>query len=707
MMYRLGKIGFSQSYTYFTWRESKREFIDYLTELTQTRSRDFFRPNFFVNTPDINPRFLQTSGRAGFVIRAALAATLSGLWGVYSGFELCEAAALPNSEEYLDSRSIRLRAWDWNRPGNIVGEITALNRIAARIRRCIRTSASLPTAHNDQHPVLRESHAATRQRDAGRDQSRSVHEQGADVELPWPRWEFGPAGHDALAVEDLMTGARFAGYGKNAACASTRTSAVRDLAHRADGGHCRERQRPSDSHERHLTVIITTALADVAQNNRSGTRTRSSISCTSKSFFDSNNDGIGDFPGLIQQARLHRRTSASHDLAAAVLSRRRCATTATTSPTTATSSRLRHDGRLPRFIQEAHARGMRVITELVINHTSDQHPWFQRARRRRRDRPKRDFYVWSDTDQKYAGTRIIFSTPKSRTGPGTRSPRQYYWHRFFSHQPDLNFDNPRGARPSSKVMRFWLDMGVDGFRLDAMPYLVEREGTNNENLPETHAVLKKIRAEIDANYRDRMLLAEANQWPEDVQRLFRRRRRMPHGLPLPADAAHLHGDRAGRPLPDHRHHAADAGHPANCQWAIFLRNHDELTLEMVTDASATTCTPTPSRSARAHQSRHPPPLAPLMDNDRRRIELMNSAAAVHAGHAVIYYGDEIGMGDNIYLGDRDGVRTPMQWTPDRNGGFSRADPAAAVLPPSWTPLYGYEAVNVEAQSRRSVSSPIC
>ncbi|MCL6702721.1 maltose alpha-D-glucosyltransferase [Pseudomonas sp. T1.Ur] len=425
-----------------------------------------------------------------------------------------------------------------------------------------------------------------------------------------------------------------------------------------------------------------------------------------KSYFDSNNDGIGDFPGLIEKldyiADLGVNTiwllpfypSPRRDDGYDIAEYRGV------SPDYGTMADAR------RFIAEAHKRNLRVITELVINHTSDQHPWFQRARKAKKGSSARDFYVWSDDDHKYDGTRIIFLDTEKSNWTWDPVAGQYFWHRFYSHQPDLNFDNPQVIKAVLSVMRYWLDMGIDGLRLDAIPYLIERDGTHNENLPETHDVLKLIRAEIDANYPDRMLLAEANQWPEDTQLYFG-----------DVDAQGLNGDECHMafhfplmprmymalaqedrfPITDILRQTPEI--PANCQWAIFLRNHDELTLEMVTDKERDYLWNYYAADRRARINlgirRR---LAPLMERDRRRVELLNSLLLSMPGTPTLYYGDEIGMGDNIYLGDRDGVRTPMQWSIDRNGGFSRADPASLVLPPIMDPLYGYLSVNVETQS---------
>jgi len=419
-----------------------------------------------------------------------------------------------------------------------------------------------------------------------------------------------------------------------------------------------------------------------------------------KSFFDANDDGIGDFKGLI--SKLDYIASLGVDtlwLLPFYPSPRRddgydIAAYTEVHPDYGTLADAR------RFIAEAHRRGLRVITEVVINHTSDQHPWFQRARRAKPGSAARNFYVWSDTDQAYTGTRVIFCDTETSNWTWDPVAGAYFWHRFYSHQPDLNFDNPRVLASVLRVMRFWLDLGVDGLRLDAIPYLVEREGTSNENLPETHAVLKQIRAYLDARYPGRMLLAEANQWPEDTQEYFGRgdECHMAFHFPL-MPRMYMAIAREDRfPISDIMRQTPEI--PENCQWAIFLRNHDELTLEMVTDSERDYLWETYAADRRARINlgirRR---LAPLLERDRRRVELMNSLLLSMPGTPVLYYGDEIGMGDNIHLGDRDGVRTPMQWSPDRNGGFSRADPEKLVLPAIMDALYGFPAVNVESQGR--------
>ena len=419
-----------------------------------------------------------------------------------------------------------------------------------------------------------------------------------------------------------------------------------------------------------------------------------------KSFFDSNNDGIGDFPGLISKLDYIADLGVNTLWLLPFYPSPRLDDGYDISDYRSVHPEYGRMADVKRFIAAAHKRGLRVITELVINHTSDQHPWFQRARRAKPGSPARDFYVWSDTDQKYQDTRIIFIDTERSNWTWDPVANAYYWHRFYSHQPDLNFDNPKVLEAVLGVMRFWLDLGVDGLRLDAVPYLVEREGTNNENLAETHVILKKIRAELDRTYPDRMLLAEANQWPEDTKDYFGQgdECHMAFHFPL-MPRMYMALAREDRfPITDIMRQTPQI--PDACRWAIFLRNHDELTLEMVTDSERDYLWQTYATDRRARINlgirRR---LSPLLERDRRRIELLNCLLLSMPGTPVIYYGDEIGMGDNIRLGDRDGVRTPMQWTPDRNGGFSKADFNALALPAIMDPLYGYETVNVEAASR--------
>lgn len=423
-----------------------------------------------------------------------------------------------------------------------------------------------------------------------------------------------------------------------------------------------------------------------------------------KAFFDSNNDGMGDFQGLTAKLDYVKELGVN---------------TIWLMPFY--PSPLRDDGYdiseyenvhpqygsladFREMLAEAHERGLRVITELVINHTSSDHPWFQAARRAPPGSPERDFYVWSDTDQLYQGTRIIFTDTETSNWTWDPVAKQYFWHRFFSHQPDLNFDNPAVLEAILRTMRFWLDMGVDGFRLDAIPYLVERDGTTNENLPETHAVIKKLRAAIDAQYKNRFLLAEANMWPEDVREYFGDgdECHMAYHFPLMPRMYMAIAQEDRHPIVEIMQQTPDI--PEGCQWAIFLRNHDELTLEMVTSKERDYMYTMYAADMRARINlgirRR---LAPLMENDLDRVKLMNGMLLSMPGSPIIYYGDEIGMGDNVFVGDRNGVRTPMQWSPDRNAGFSRADPQRLYLQPIMDPMFGYEALNVEAQARDSSS----
>jgi maltose alpha-D-glucosyltransferase/alpha-amylase len=418
-----------------------------------------------------------------------------------------------------------------------------------------------------------------------------------------------------------------------------------------------------------------------------------------KAFFDANDDGVGDFRGLME------KLDYLQDLGVTAL------WLLPTFP-----SPLRDDGYdiadyenvqpaygnmgdFEAFVEAAHSRGLRVITELVMNHTSDQHPWFQ-ASRSDPDSPYRDYYVWSDNDQRYKDARIIFTDTETSNWTWDPVARQYYWHRFFSHQPDLNFDNPAVQREFLHIFRFWLDRGVDGLRLDAIPYLFEREGTICENLPETHQYLKQVRSEIDRSYADRMLLAEANQWPPDVRPYFGEgdECHMAFHFPLMPRIYVALRKEVRTPIVEILAQTPDI--PVNCQWGLFLRNHDELTLEMVTederDYMYTEYARDPRMRVNIGIRRR---LAPLLDTSRRRQELLHSLLFSMPGTPILYYGDEIGMGDNIYLGDRNGVRTPMQWNGDRNAGFSRSDPQALYLPLVIDPVFHYQALNVEAQRR--------
>ncbi|HEX5727231.1 MAG TPA: maltose alpha-D-glucosyltransferase [Longimicrobiaceae bacterium] len=423
-----------------------------------------------------------------------------------------------------------------------------------------------------------------------------------------------------------------------------------------------------------------------------------------KAFQDGKDDGVGDFKGAIQ--RLDYVQSLGVDVIWLL---------------PFYPSPLRDDGydiadyygvhpnygtveELQRFLDEAHQRGLRVIADLVLNHTSSDHPWFQRARRAPKGSPERNFYVWSDDDTQYKEARIIFTDTEPSNWTWDPVAGQYYWHRFFAHQPDLNWDNPEVKEAMFRVMEFWLERGLDGFRADAVPYLIEREGTICENLPETHDILKEFRVRLEEKFPGRVLLAEANQWPDDVRPYFGDGDEFHLAFHFPLMPRIFMAVRQGirKPIVEIIERTPEI--PPECQWCMFLRNHDELTLEMVTDEERDYMYREYAADPRMRLNlgirRR---LAPLMENDRRKIELLNSILFTMPGSPVLYYGDEIGMGDNIWLGDRDGVRTPMQWSPDRNGGFSRAEPARLYLPVISDSVYGFQAINVEAQERSPFS----
>ena len=418
-----------------------------------------------------------------------------------------------------------------------------------------------------------------------------------------------------------------------------------------------------------------------------------------RGFFDANDDGSGDFRGLTEKLDyiqwlgidciwlLPMYASPLRDGGYDI------ADFYTVHPAYGTIEDVRT------LLEAAHRRGIRVIADLVMNHTSSDHPWFQESRSSP-DSPKRDWYVWSDDDTRYGDARIIFVDTETSNWTWDPVAGAYYWHRFFSHQPDLNYDNPQVQEAMLDVLRFWLDLGLDGFRLDAVPYLFEREGTSCENLPETHAFLRRVRAEVDADYPDRVLLAEANQWPADVVEYFGNGKECHMAFHFPIMPRMFMAIRREDATPIVEALDNTPPIPDNCQWGLFLRNHDELTLEMVTDDERDYMYAEYAKDPRMKLNlgirRR---LAPLLDYGRLEIELMIAILFSLHGSPVLYYGDEIGMGDNVYLGDRDGVRTPMHWTADRNAGFSKADFAQLYLPPLMDPVTGYAGVNVEAQLR--------
>ncbi|HET6312840.1 MAG TPA: maltose alpha-D-glucosyltransferase [Chloroflexia bacterium] len=422
-----------------------------------------------------------------------------------------------------------------------------------------------------------------------------------------------------------------------------------------------------------------------------------------KAFYDSNGDGIGDFNGLTEKLDYLQDLGIDTIWLLPFF-----------------KSPLRDDGYdiadyyqvhpnygtvadFKRFLKEAHRRNLRVLADLVMNHTSDQNAWFQEARAST-DPKKRNWYVWSDTIHKYEQARIIFTDTERSNWTWDETAKAYFWHRFFSHQPDLNFDNPAVRREMLRVIKFWMDTGLDGFRADAVPYLFEREGTNCENLPETHEYLKQVRKFMDEHYEGKVLLAEANQWPADLLPYFGNDDEFQMCFNFPLMPRIFMSLRREERWPIIEIISQLPKIPERCQWGIFLRNHDELTLEMVTDEERDYMyyeyAKDPRMKINIGIRRR---LAPLLDNGRRQIELLNNLLLTLPGTPVLYYGDELGMGDNIFLGDRDGVRTPMQWTPDRNAGFSRADPARLYSPVINDPVYGYQSINVEAQMRTQTS----
>ena len=694
VMERLAKLGFSQSYTYFTWRDTKEELTQYLLELTTTEVKEYFRPNFWPNTPDILPGHLQTGGLPAFRSRLVMATTMTSNYGIYGpAFELGENTPVrPGSEEYLNSEKYEIKTWDLENPLSLRPLITRLNKIR-RENRALQSNDRLHFHPTDNPSLLCYS---KRTADGSNLILVVVNLDSFSVQTGWVDLDLNVLGlgpGDTFEVYDLLTDRSYSWRG------SRNYVALRPAempAHHLPGG-----AGPG------ITVVVT---IQHKPSREAGLKQAGSAAdplwykdaiiyeLHVKAFMDGNNDGIGDFQGLLS------KLDYVQDLGVT------CLWLLPFFP-----SPLRDDGYdisdylsvhpnygtmedFREFLTQAHNRGLQVMIELVINHTSDQHPWFQRARHAPKGSPERDFYVWSDTDQKYLDARIIFTDTEKSNWTWDPEAQQYYWHRFFSHQPDLNYDNPVVIEEVVKIMRYWLDMGVDGLRVDAIPYLVEREGTNCENLPETHAVMKRIRAEIDKQYAARTILAEANQWPDDVRIYYGDGDECHMAFHFPLMPRMYMALRQEDRLPITDIMAQTPEIPGNCQWGLFLRNHDELTLEMVSDDERDYMYLAYSADPRMRINigirRR---LAPLVDNNRRRIELLNSLLFSFPGTPIVYYGDEIGMGDNIYLGDRNGVRTPMQWNGDRNAGFSRAVPAKLYSPVIMDPVWGYEALNVEAQ----------
>ncbi len=663
MMTTLAKLGFAQSYTYFTWKNTRQELREFVDQVLGWQL--FYRPNMFANTPDILHEYLQVGGRPAFEARLVLAATLSPSYGIYSGYESFENVPVrTGSEEYLDSEKYEAKKRDARRPA-AAARPAAERDPPRRARAAAHREPAL--ARDRERPAgrLREGRRdRRRQRRPVRRARRRLHRAG-DARLP----------------------ARLRGPGAAHRTAFTWRAGRNYVRLPPGGAHIVKVDRLSEAgswFERQPLWFKTAVFYEVHL----------------RAFFDGNDDGSGDFRGLTDKLDYLQwlgvdcvwllpfypspLRDGGYDIADFY----------EINPDYGTVDDFRH------FVDQAHQRGIRVIADLVMNHTSSDHPWFQ-ASRADPAGEYGDFYVWGDDDTRWSEARIIFvdTEPSNWTWDPVRG--QYFWHRFFSHQPDLNYDNPDVQRNMLDVLRFWLDLGLDGFRLDAVPYLYERDGTNGENLPETHDFLKRVRAEVDANYQDRVLLAEANQWPGDVVAYFGDGDECHMAFHFPVMPRMFMAMRREDALPMIEILEQTPALPDGAQWGLFLRNHDELTLEMVTDEERDYMYAEYAKDPRMKLNlgirRR---LAPLLDNGRDEIQLMHAILFSLPGSPVLYYGDEVGMGDNIFLGDRDGVRTPMQWTGDRNGGFSRADFQQLYLPPLMDPVYGFQAVNVEAQLRQ-------
>ena len=708
VMERLAKIGFSQSYTYFTWRREAWELRQYFTDLA-TRTVDSYRPNAWPNTPDILSDQLQHGGRAMFVSRTILAATLSANWGIYGpAFELLEHRAIkPGSEEYLDSEKYQLRTWQLDDPESIAPLITRLNEIR-RSQPALQHLRTLNFHDTDSQGLL--CYSKTDPLGVGDPvlvvvNVDTYHRHAGYVHIDPATFGLGLGDNDEFEVHDLLGGGiyRWRGWHNYVDLTPGRGPAHVFAVRRIDAS------APEIVHGAHS---MTAAKNPKTQASRSAPAAERSdwfkdaviYEIHVRAFQDANGDGTGDFDGLTS------RLDYLVELGVTAL----WLLPFYPSP-------LRDDGydiadyrsvnsdygtmrSFKRFLAAAHARDLKVITELVINHTSDQHAWFQRARRAPAGSPERDFYVWTDDPTQWSDARIIFQDFEGSNWTWDPVAQQYYWHRFYSHQPDLNFDNPAVETAIMELLDYWLDLGVDGLRLDAIPYLYERDGTNCENLPETHAFLKRMRTHMDRNYGDRMFLAEANQWPEDAVAYFGDgdECHMNFHFPLMPRMFMAVQMENRTPITDILEQTPLP--PDGCQWATFLRNHDELTLEMVTDEERQMMLRAYARDTEMRINlgirRR---LAPLLGNDRRKIELLNALLFSLPGTPVLYYGDEIGMGDNVYLGDRDGVRTPMQWSADRNGGFSNSNPHRLYLPLITEQGYHYESVNVDTQTHNPAS----
>ncbi len=707
VMQHLAKVGFTQSYTYFTWRNAKWELETYLTELTKTDVAAYFRPNFWPNTPDILHESLQTGGRAAFLGRLVLAATLSSNYGIYGpAFELQEhVPRSTGSEEYAHSEKYEVRSWDLARPDSLSEFIARVNKIR-RDHPALQFNDALQFHRVDNDQII----AFSKTRETG---SQETGTAGRDVDRdrrqPRPR---------PRAVGVGGSRSRRARAGPRTAVCHARSPhgspvpvggdrQLRPSRPDGTGGapvHGRAGRGSVVGGRTRMTATDLHIVGEppegliVAPTSTGWYKDAVIYEVHVRAFHDGNGDGVGDFRGLIDKLDYLAELGVTALWLLPFY-----------------PSPLRDDGydisdyrqvhpsygslrdfRL--FLREAHRRGLRVITELVLAHTSDEHPWFQRARLAKPGSVHRDFYVWSDTPDRFAGARIIFKDFEDSNWSFDPVAQAYFWHRFYSHQPSLNYDNPSVRQAMLDVVDYWLAMGVDGLRLDAVPYLYAREGTTCENLPETFAFLRQLRAHVDARFGDRMLLAEANQWPEDAVAYMGNGDTCHMAFHFPLMPRMFMAARQEDRFPMVDILAETPATPPECQWALFLRNHDELTLEMVTDEERDYMYRAYAQDPQARVNvgirRR---LAPLLGNDRKLMEMMNGLLFSMPGTPIIYYGDEIGMGDNIYLGDRNAVRTPMQWNSDRNAGFSAANPQRLYLPVIIDPEYHSQAVNVEAQ----------
>ena len=699
------------------------------------------RPNFFVNTPDILHESLQYGGPPMFKIRAVLAAMMSPTWGVYSGFELFEHVAVkPGSEEYLDSEKYQLRPRDWAAAEASGRSLAPYLRRLNEIRRAHPALQQLRTLHF--HPVDNPNLICFSKTDPGSSDAVIVVINLSSHNTQIGTTSLRPAGprpglaravrrHRRDHRRELrlgpvqlprarpLPGARPRLRGHPAAAGAV--PAARRLrkdprAPQRSQARAGPRTRVTSStryDDRGLSPPMSVPVPDSPSHRSAlpqpGTdpewfKRAVFYEVLVRGFADSNADGVGDLRGMIDKLDYLQWLGVDCLWLPPFFASPLRDGGYDVSDYTAVLPEFGDIDDFREFLEAAHSRGMRVIIDFVMNHTSDQHPWFQ-ASRSDPEGEYGDFYVWADDDSGYADARIIFVDTESSNWTFDPVRRQYFWHRFFSHQPDLNFENPRVQEAIIDALRFWLDLGVDGFRLDAVPYLFEEEGTNCENLPKTHEFLKHVRKVVDADYPDVVLLCEANQWPADVVEYFGENGdECQMAFHFPVMPRLFMAVRREQRFPISEIMAQTPDIPDNCQWGVFLRNHDELTLEMVTDEERDYMwgeyAKDPRMKANIGIRRR---LAPLLDNDTNTLELFNALLLSLPGSPVLYYGDEIGMGDNIWLGDRDGVRTPMQWTPDRNGGFSTADPQRMYLPLNQDPVYGYQVSNVESQLRNSNS----